>query len=90
MTRSELATAAARLDAAGDATDDDAAADRLGDVAAQLRDLAEADRDPDHGRLARIESKLHDVEDEVGTSAATEIDEAFASIRSFRETLEGV
>jgi len=88
MTRSELATAADRLDAAVDATDDDAAADRLGDVAAQLRDLAEADRDPDHGRLARIESKLHDVD--VGESAATEIDEAFASIRSFRETLDGV
>jgi len=89
MTRSELATAADHLEAAAEAAGDEAAS-RLRDVAAQLADLAEADRDPDHGRLARIESKLHDVEDGVDDAVAEKIDEAFAAIRSFRETLEGV
>ena len=37
-----------------------------------------------------LDRLLHDVDADVGESAATEIDEAFASIRAFRETLEGV
>lgn len=89
MTREELATAADRLTDVAATAGDDAAA-RLQDIADQLTDLAEADQDPDHGRLARIESKLHDVEDDVGADAAEQIDAAFDDIHAFRETLEGV
>lgn len=90
MTRSELATAADLLDRAAAAAESEDAASRLQAVADQLESLADADRDPDHGRLARIESKLHDVEADVGGPVVEIIDDAFAEIRSFRETLDGV
>jgi hypothetical protein len=89
MTRDALASAADRLeDPVGEASDE--TAERLETIADQLRSLAEADTDPDHGRLARIESKLHDVADEGGDDVASAVDAALEDIHEFRETLEGV
>lgn len=87
MTRSELATAADLLrDAASNAAD----ADRLGDIADQLDTLAERDQGPDHGRLARIQSGLGDVQANASDDVAATIEQALDEIRSFRETIEGV
>lgn len=90
MSRSELASAADLLrEAAGGAADGDDA-DRLEDIADQLDTLADRDQGPDHGRLARIQSGLDDVQTGASDDVAATIESALDEIRSFRETLEGV
>ncbi|WP_336001857.1 DUF7553 family protein [Halorientalis halophila] len=89
MAREELETAAAKLHSASDATTDDAS-ERLGELADQLDSLATRESGPDHGRLARIQSSLADLGDEVDADAAGDIDEANDAINAYRETLEGV
>lgn len=90
MTRTELATAAEKLEAAADSIGDAEAADRLADLAGQLDSLAEDDMGPDHGRLARIQAAMDDVKTEADDATAATIDEADDAINAFRETLEGV
>ncbi|MEF8852103.1 MAG: hypothetical protein V5A44_10665 [Haloarculaceae archaeon] len=90
MTRENLATARDRLEAAADATDDEGAAERLRDLAGQLDTLAERERGPDHGRLARIENAFEDVSETVGEAASAEIEAAHEAVVAFRETVEGV
>jgi hypothetical protein len=90
MTREELQTAAEQLTEAKDATDDVDARERLADLAGQLEDLATADKGPDHGRMARIQNALSELNDEVGAEATTAIDDAKDSISAYRETVEGV
>ena len=90
MTRENLATASQRLQARADAADDESSADRLQDLADQLDTLAERERGPDHGRLARIENALDDVRENVGADATAEIDAAHDAVVAFRETVEGV
>lgn len=89
MTRQELATASDVLaSAAKDTTGE--AADRLGDLSDQLDTLADRETAPDHGRLARIESALDDIQTDVSDDVAATIDEALDAIHDFRETIEGV
>jgi hypothetical protein len=90
MTRQELATAGDELATAADLAGATAEADRLGDLADQLRRLADAERGPDHGRLARIQSAMHDVRETVDADAADRIAAAHDAIDAYRETLEGV
>lgn len=90
MTRENLAEASDRLEAAATATDDDDAAKRLRDLAGQLDALAERERGPDHGRLARIENALGDLAEAVGEEASAEIEAAHEAVVAFRETVEGV
>jgi hypothetical protein len=90
MTRETLATASQRLEAAADVADDGPSAQRLRDLADQLDTLAERERGPDHGRLARIENALDDVRESVGADATAEIDAAHDAAVAFRETVEGV
>lgn len=90
MPRTELATAGDHLEAAADAADDAAAADRLRDLGDQLRRLAEDPQGPDHGRLARIQAAMDDVQTDVDDETAATIDTANDDINAFRETLEGV
>jgi hypothetical protein len=90
MTRETLATASDRLESAADTTTEEDAAERLRDLAGQLDDLAERERGPDHGRLARIENALGDLQETVGDEAATEIEAAHDAVIGFRETVEGV
>jgi hypothetical protein len=89
MTRENLTEASDVLASAAEATDDDAA-ERLTSLSDQLETLAERDRGPDHGRLARIESGLDEVQADVSDEVAATIEEALDAIRAFRETLEGV
>lgn len=89
MSRTELASASNLLEtAAGDADGD--AAERLSDLADQLDTLAEADRGPDHGRLARIQIGLDEVQAQVADDVSGQIENALDEIRSYRETVEGV
>ena len=89
MTRENLADASELLASAADKTDGDAA-ERLDSLSDQLDTLAERDRDPDHGRLARIESGLDEIQADASDEVAATIEDALDAIRDFRETLEGV
>lgn len=87
MTRTELATAGDLLrDVAAD-TEDAAVRERVERQADQLADLAESDRGPDHGRLARIEQALGEVGESTGDDA---VEEALEHVRAYRETVSGV
>ena len=89
MARTHLSTASERLaSAAGDA--DGAAVDRLTALSDQLETLAEREHDPDHGRLARIESSLDEIQADASDEVAAAIADALDAIRAFRETIEGV
>jgi len=84
--RENLATASETLESAADETTDDAG-ERLESLADQLDTLATRDRGPDHGRLARIENALNDLED---SDVSDQIGSAHESVTAFRETVEGV
>ncbi len=90
MTRPELAAASDDLAAAADLVDDTNHADRLENLADQLERLSAAETGPDHGRLARIQSAMHDVREAVDDDAVTRIREAHEAINEYREGLEGV
>ncbi|MFW6382704.1 MAG: DUF7553 family protein [Haloferacaceae archaeon] len=90
MTRTELAAAGDLLAAAAEDADSADVRETLSGLAEQLDRLADADRGPDHGRLARIESKLDDVRRGESDDVATVIDEALDEIHAYRETLQGV
>lgn len=90
MSRSELTSAGDQLRAAADAAGDDVDTDRLREFAGQLETLAERDTGPDHGRLARIQTGLSDVQSDASDDVAATIQDARDDIRSVRETLEGV
>ncbi|MCQ4334694.1 hypothetical protein KM295_14650 [Natronomonas sp. F2-12] len=88
MTREELRNAADSLRTAADAAGAEAR-ERLEAQAGKLDDHAEADRGPDHGRLAHYEHVLSEIADEE-PDAADRIETALDSIRAYRETVEGV
>ncbi|WP_262178231.1 DUF7553 family protein [Haloarcula laminariae] len=90
MARKELATASDRLESAAANTGNDDAGERLGELASQLEGLSTADRGPDHGRLARIQSALNDLQSGDGGDVAETIDEADDAINEYRSDLEGV
>jgi len=90
MTREELETASNLLESAADDTDDEDASERLGELAGQLEQLSTADRGPDHGRLARIQSALNDIQGGDGADVANAIDDADDAINEYRSDLEGV
>ena len=90
MTREELATASDLLESAAQDTASEDARDRLSDLADQLDRLSTADRGPDHGRLARIQSALADLEDGDGADVAATLEDADDQINEYRSDLEGV
>lgn len=90
MTRDELTAASDALESAAESTDSDAARERLSELAGQLERLSTADSGPDHGRLARIQSALNELEDGDGSDVATQLSEADDHINDYRSDLEGV
>ena len=89
MTREKLSEASGTLERAAEDAEGDAA-ETLREQARQLASLAEAERGPDHGRLARHQAALRDVQAKVDDDLAERIGEANAAINAHRETLEGV
>ena len=85
----ELRSAAESLETARDRADSDAA-DRLDGFAERVRGMADGDRGPDHGSLARLEHGLQDVRDELGDEGTEAVAEALADVRAYRETVDGV
>ena len=90
MSREELTKASTHLESAAEGATGDGASDRLTELAGQLDSLASRAQKPDHGRLARIESALDEIQAEESDAVAAAIEEALDEIHSFRETLEGV
>ena len=90
MTREELATASELLADAAASTDNDDDSQRLSDLADQLDRLSTADEGPDHGRLARIQNALHDLESSAGDDAAATIAEAHEHVKEYRSGVAGV
>jgi hypothetical protein len=90
MTREELATASDLLESAAADTDNADASERLGELSDQLEGLSTADRGPDHGRLARIQSALNELQSGDGADVADAIDDADDAINEYRSDLEGV
>jgi len=88
MTRTKLATASETLETAAENTDTNG--DRLADLAGQLEKLTEADRGPDHGRLARIQTALDEIQQEVDDETAATIEDARTEISDYRATVDGV
>lgn len=89
MSREKLANAARDLSEAAEETTDDIRG-RLENQATQLRDLANRERGPDHGRLARHQQKLNDIQETVEETVADQIQQARDRISSYREGIEGV
>jgi GAF domain-containing protein len=90
MTREHLKSASETLRTASEEASNEAATERLTEQAEHLSELADADRGPDHGRLARHEHALEDVKALLGPEHEGYVDEALEEMRSYRETLEGV
>jgi hypothetical protein len=90
MPREDLQAASGDLREASEVTDDADAAATLADQADQFDRLATRDTGPDHGRLARHENALTEQTDALEGDALALVESALASIRSYRETIEGV
>lgn len=88
MTHSDLVEAGEALRAAAEATDDAGIADGLREQAEHMETLAE--RNPDHGRMARHESKLQDLAEDGGPDVENHVGRALEHIHTYRETVEGV
>lgn len=89
MTRTHLENAGNLLRTASQSADGEAA-DRLDGFADQLDALAERERGPDHGRLARILTALAEIADEEDEETAAAVEEARSEITEFRKGVEGV
>ncbi|WP_266079142.1 DUF7553 family protein [Haladaptatus caseinilyticus] len=89
MPREELVQAAEELKhASADVSGD--VKDRLESQAESLRNLAEADHGPDHGRLDRIMHSLSELESDVDDETAKRIESAYDHVKAHRETVSGV
>jgi len=87
--RSHLRRASEQLErAAADATGE--TADRLQDLSGQLDRLADRDRGPDHGRLARIQTAFNDVESDLSGDALNAFEAAREAVTEYRRGVEGV
>jgi len=90
MTREELKSAAETLRAASEGTSDETLSAGLAEQADQFATLADADRGPDHGRLARHERVLSNLAADADQETADAIESALEDIRAYRSTIEGV
>ncbi|WP_435334320.1 DUF7553 family protein [Haloarchaeobius sp. TZWWS8] len=90
MSREHLQNAAELIREAAEATTHNDARERLEKQAEQFAKHAEAERGPDHGRLARHERILTEVAEAEGGVVEKKLDEALVEVREFRSTVKGV
>jgi hypothetical protein len=88
--RSDLRAAADTLGEVRERVSDSETADRIDTFTDQLRNMADADRGPDHGRLDRVMHGLREVAEELGDENSEAVADARSHVRSYRETVEGV
>lgn len=89
MSRQHLRTASELLEDAAARTEGDPA-ERLSGFVDRLDRMADASRDPDHGKLATVLLKLDEIAGDVDADVAETIQEAREHITAFRETVKGV
>lgn len=87
MSREQLRKAAERLENARDDTEDPETDEQLATYAEQLHNMADAEKGPDHGRLARI---THNVRDLDGAIESSDVEQVVTHINAYRETVQGV
>jgi hypothetical protein len=87
MAHEELRRASEKLRAAAEVADGEER-ERLERQANQFADLAE--RGTDHGRLARHENALREVQAATNEDVGRHIEAAMDAITAYRETLDGV
>jgi len=87
--RDELITASDALSEAADHASGDRST-QLTDVSETVADLAEREPGPDHGRLARIEYTLRELEESADEDVVDNVDDALSHIKEYRKTVEGV
>ena len=87
MSQEHLREAGDTLAGAADDLGDD---ERARELAGTLRSLADRDRGPDHGRLARIERALAELREGAGEAGEEAVDETRTHVQAYRETVEGV
>lgn len=90
MTREALKSASERLESLRQESDDGTVREIAGTQADQIAGLAEADRGPDHGRLARHMHALEELKGRVEPGQEEAVDQALEDLRAYRETVEGV
>jgi molecular chaperone GrpE (heat shock protein) len=90
MTQSELTGAVEQLESAASETTDDDASERLSELAAQVTDIADGETKADHGRIARIQAALDELQSSVEDDVAAMVDRARDKLSSYREGLDGV
>ncbi|WP_396611125.1 hypothetical protein ACH9L7_13020 [Haloferax sp. S1W] len=89
MTREELERASKLLKEAAEATDGDVQ-EQLYEQSDQLAKLATRDQGPDHGRLARHMTTLHDLAEELDGDVAETVREARQEVLEYRKDVPGV
>jgi hypothetical protein len=90
MTRPNLQRASELVAEAAEAATHADATERLEKQADEFAKHAEAEKGPDHGRLARHERILTEVAEAEGGVVASKLDEALDAVREYRSTVEGV
>jgi len=89
MTRAELERASNLLKEAAEATEGDVQ-ERLYEQSDQLATLATREQGPDHGRLARHMTVLHDLAEDLDGDAAETVREARSEVLEYRKGVPGV
>lgn len=90
MPQTELATASEQLESAATATENGEASERLSELATQLAALADNESEADHGRIARIQAAIHELNSDVSDDVAETMSEARDELSAYRETIDGV
>ncbi|WP_416838199.1 hypothetical protein [Haloferax sp. DFSO52] len=89
MTREELQKASQLLKDAAEATDGEVR-ERLYNQSDQLAKLADRAQGPDHGRLARHMTVLHDLANQLDGDTAETVRAARQQVLEYRKTVPGV
>src|SRR6056297_2584190 len=89
MTRDELIAASESLEDAAAGADAEVA-DKLSAQAETLATLADREKGPDHGRLAKIEHSLRSLQESVDEDGIDLIAAALDHVKAYRSTVDGV
>lgn len=90
MTREQLKEASNDLREAAEASDNEDLQERIHTQSDQLAELAEADKGPDHGRLARHMNVLAEIAGEATDKVKQKVKAARDKVAEYRSGVEGV